>query len=345
MNELLRRSSIGNVEQSQDVREPAADVVRADLDSSLKYFIVFFVLGVTSAIAFSYSIFLFASAPGLGTLLQAAGAGGVLFLLVVFQTLLIKSWQYNTVIAIAESLALVSFLSGGFIAWYGVAAAAFFVSWLIGFRRSRKDIAERLRFDIRHYSLHVISHLTLGFALFIAIAYSGLYLHTQTISQNAYGFVFDTAVVPTLRVIGAPISKEVSVDTALGSYIRNQLERQSDFGLLNQTQKDQVVKQVAFELRNKIIQVTGTPVISQETVFDYTYRLLATWIAGQSGTSMEGVIAVLLFAAVFFIVKALLFALKWLVLFLCTLLYYLLVSFKVVSVQTESRPKEVIIVK
>jgi len=345
MNELLRRSSIGNIDQSQEVREPAAEVVRADLDSSLKYFLISIVLGVSAAIAFSYSIFLFASTPGIGTLVQAAAAGGALFLIIVFQTLLIKSWQYNLVVALAESIALVSFLSGGFIVWYGIAAAAFFASWFVGFKRGRTDLRERLKFDIKHYSLHLLSHVAIGFALFIAIAYSGLYLHTQTISQSAYGFVFDTALTPTLTTFGAPITRDISVDNALGGYIRNQLERQSDFGLLNQTQKDQVVKQVSFELRNKIIQVTGTPVLSQETVFDYTYRLLATWIASPRGQGMQGLIFGLLFISVFFVVRGILFILKWPVLFLCTLLYYLLVSFKVVSVQTESRPKEIIIVK
>ncbi len=343
MNELLKNSSLHITSLSE--RAPEAAVTSSGAQSSLKYFLIFVALGVGMAIFLSHSLFTFSATPTLASLLLVVIVAAGLLVVVVFHSLLIQSWRYSIVLGLAEAAALLTFFYGSLHSWFVAAAGAFFVFWLIGYGRGRKDISERLTFNVKRYGLIILSSAAIGLALFLALLYGGMYERSRTISYPAYEVVVKATVAPAVLPFVPGFTLSMSVDETLQAFVRNQLGNEPDFGLLTPAQKEEAIKQVAFELRNKIVQFTGTPVTAKESIGSYSHRLSTAWLASSEQRNLGAIILLAIVSTIFFTVRLALFIVKWPILLVSMLLYYMLRSLKVVSIESDTRQKEVLIIK
>src|SRR5262245_51396456 len=97
MNSLLRDKG----ESVLASAEPAP-VLKAEVDSSLKYFFIYLVLGTGAALGFSYFFSQFNAAPETGLLVKTAAAAAAFLIIVTFQILFIQSFYFNLVLALVE---------------------------------------------------------------------------------------------------------------------------------------------------------------------------------------------------------------------------------------------------
>ncbi len=342
MNSLLR--SKGNTALEPFAEGQPQKVLNADLDHSLRYFIIFIFLGGGAAAWLSYVLSAFQDSPGAVALLNV-GIVGILFLvLTVFQAVLIQSTLFNVILILIEAAVLPTFLYDSFSGWLLIGGALFAAAWLLGYSRAKTFVNDAVKINFWHYSMMMLTGTITAIALFMACLYVGLYQRSGGISFNAYRFVVNGAL-PGFQMVVPNFNPETNVNTALEEYVRGLVEKQPGFSELPATQQRAVVKETTSGLRGKLAEFTKSSVKPGDTILGYTFQWLSDLIKNAEAHGLGGVVVASIFAVLFFGIKSVMFILKWPVLVVAFLLYLLLQSIGIVTIGAEMRQKEVIVVK
>lgn len=319
-------------------------VINADLDHSLRYFLIFIALGGAAAVWLSKMLLNFQSAPGLPAVVNVLLALVVLLLVMVFQSVMIQSTQFNIMLAAIEGLAVPAFFYAAFSPWFAVGTALFMVVWLVGFSRARALINNAMKVNFWHYSVVMITLSITGLAVLFSCLYLGVYQRNGGITFNAYKFIVDGAT-PGLQYITPNFNPETSVDSFLEGTIRTYLQKQEGFSQLPGDTQQVVIQETSANLLDRLQVTTSVGVKQDETIINYTFR----WINDVINTLQQqgyGIVVVgSLFLIIFLSIKSIMFFVKWPVLFISFMIYLLLQAVGVISVGAEMRQKEVIVVK
>jgi hypothetical protein len=319
-------------------------VINADLDHSVRYFLIFLVLGGGAAVWVSILLTQFHALPGPLALVHVGLAATALLLVMIFQGLMIQSTQFNFLLIALEGIALPVFFYPAFSSWFVIGAFGFIAVWLSGFSRSRAMLSAVMKVNFWHYSTMVVGTSITAMALFAACLYVGLYQQAGGITFNAYKFVVSSAS-PGLEYVAPNFSPETNVDTFLDGTIKDYFQKQDGFSTLPAAQQQEVIKAATEGLGQRISDFTKEAMQPGDTVASYTFRWVSDGIRALQQKGFGAFVVVGIFLLIFLSIKGVMFFVQWPVLIFAFMLYLLLQAIGIISIGAEMRQKEVIIVK
>jgi hypothetical protein len=127
--------------------------------------------------------------------------------------------------------------------------------------------------------------------------------------------------------------------------VEKNLSKNSEFMKLPQSQKNVLVREAVSVSVKTIGDQLSTEIIKGETIGAYTYRLLTKAIGHAQALNLGPLIILGLLIFAFLFGRSFLWIIKIPVVLIGQLVYFILRSFGFIGVATESRPKEVFVVK
>jgi hypothetical protein len=318
--------------------------VHIDLDHSPKYFFIFLILGAASALLLSNALVAFHGAPAANMLFSVAGYSSIFLLVLIFQTLMIRSTQFNVILVALEAALLPAFFYTPFTPWIVIGTSLFFAGWFLHFQHARAVLNDAMRVHFWQYSTVMITGAVTALALFLSCIYVGFYQQRGGITFNAYKFVVSGAA-PGVQYVAPNFTPETKVDAFLDEAIAGYFSSQKEFTQLSSGARQQALRETTTGIRDKLTELTKVDVAPSETVASYTFRWMSETLQGLQQKGYGGLVLVSLFFIVYFGLKGVLFFMKWPVLFVAFLLYLLLQAVGIISVASEMRQKEVLVLK
>ncbi len=343
-NPLLRMRGLpdSSVEKTKTIEAPIA---KSGVDHDFVYAGIFAILGVAAALWFSISAQGFLDAPQVHAVGLVAAAGVTIALVMIMQSLLIVSRFWNVVLISVQSLSMLYSFYADINPWFIVAILCFIVSVVHGYFSARNWIDQSLKFSFLHYAYKFDSSFFTGITLFITIFVIALYQSVGGISQPTYELFFRGVETPLSYGFGVPVTAETPMYDAVSQYVRKQLSTQPEFAMLTQAQQGAASQ---FTTQNIIAQIGdkfGVPVSDHESVGAYTYGVLQAGIAKINSIGLGWPVALALLLIGAFSLRSALFLLKIPLLIIAYIVYILLLSTSVITIASESRPKEVLVIK
>ncbi|MDO8601788.1 MAG: hypothetical protein Q7R62_01485 [bacterium] len=332
-----------NTGKREAVPTAASYVTATDVDWSLKHFFVLLFIGAGCGILSSYLIHLFNTSPSFSTLLSAVLGLCALLTVIVFQSLLLKSFQLILWVTLAEIGGLLSFFYATLTPWLVFGAIALAGYCISGFLRGRLDLTDHLTVHFGRFAKIILGSGIAGFALFLALFYVGIY-RTNGISFGAFQFV-TAGAAPILERFVPGYNADVQAETFFQEFARQQLKNNPQFVLLLTADQEEVVAQTGYQLRNQIAQATKTSVRSGETFESYMYRVLVHYSEAFNSQQLRIVPILIILLAIYSIIRGIMFLFKWPIIFVNYLIYRILLSVRLVYITTEPRSKEIIMTK
>lgn len=326
-------------------RMPAASsyVTETDVDWSLRHFFVLLILGGVVSILSSYWMSLFNALPTLGTLILAALGLSALLVMLVFQSLLLKSFQLFLWVTLAEVAGLFSFFYSILSPWLvfgGIALIGYFIS---GFLRGRLDLTDHLKIHFGRFSRIIMTSGIGGLALFFAFFYVGIY-RQNGVSFEAFQFV-SAGSAPVLERFVPGYDPDIQANLFFEEFARAQLQSNPQFVLLLRSDQEEVIAQTGFQLRNQIVQATKTPIESGESFEHYLYRVSVSYLVAMEERQLGILPVLLMILIIYFAIRGVMFFFKWPVIMFSYVIYRLLLSIRLVYITTEPRSKEIIMTR
>lgn len=344
-NSLLKNKGGSPVELFEQPKQPEEQkIVNAEFDHSFRYFLIFVVFGGSIATWVSYLLTEFHALPTPAGLVNIGLVSILLLVVMLFQAVLIQSPQFNFILIIIEAIALLTFFYSTFSAWFLIGIVAFIVAWTIGFARSRAALNEMLRISFWNYGTLMITSTITAFALFLSCFYVGLYQQEGGITFTAYKFVV-SGTAPGLQYVVPNFNPETKVNSFLDGTIRNYFADQENFNDLPAEAKNTAVAQATTGVQGKIVDFTKQILKPSDTIVSYTFRWVSDGIKTLQERGLGAFVVVGIFLLIYFAIKSLMFFVKWPVLLFSFMLYLLLQAVGIVSLSSETRQKEIIIVK
>ncbi len=318
-------------------------VTETDVDWSLKHFFVLLFVGAAAAIISSYFLSRFNADPAFSSMVAAAIAFFALLIVMVFQSMLLKSFQLFLWVTLAEAAGLLAYFYSQLSPLIVFGIILFVLYAIFGFMRGRLDLTDHLRVHFGRFSKLVIGSGVAGLALLLAFFYAGLY-RANGLSPEGFRFISKGSVPIIVRFV-PNFDTTMSANQFFREFARAQLEKNPQFVVLSRQQQEEVIAATGFELRNQIAVATKTPVAADETFFDYFYRVTVRYlsVAAESGLALVPIVIIIL--AVYTIIRGVMFFLKWAIIAVSYALYRLLLAVKVMYIATEPRSKEIIMTK
>ena len=345
-NSLLKDKGGAPVElfTQPEKTEEEKRIVNAEYDHSLRYFLIFMVLGVGTAAWISYLLTAFHTLPSPSSLVNVGLVAILMLVVTLFQAVLIQSPQFNFILVVLEVIALPVFFYQNFSAWFLLAMVTFVISWLLGFARARAILNDAVRISFWRYSTVMIAAAITAFALFLAFFYVGLYQKSGGITFTAYKFVVGGAA-PGLQYVAPNFSPDTKVDAFLNGTIRDYFEDQPEFSNLPSSTKESAVKEAETGVQARIVAFTKQVLKPGDTVASYTFRWASDGIRALQERGLGAFVVIGIFLIIYFAIRSVMFFVKWPVLLFAYMLYLLLQAVGIISITSETRQKEIIIVK
>jgi hypothetical protein len=319
-------------------------VVNSELDHSLRYFFIFFILGGGATIWISHVLSKFNALPEPATMFNVGLVSLVFLIVMVFQAMMIRSAQFNFLLVVLEGALLPFFFYQNFSAWLAIGSGLFIIAWLFGYSRARMMVSNVMKVNFWHYSTLMITTTITALALFLSSLYVGFYYQQGGITFNAYKFVVGSAT-PGLQYVAPNFSPETKVDSFLNSTVKNYFIKQSEFNQLPATNQQMVVKEASTGVIEQLSAFTKVILKPGESIVSYTFRWVTGLISTAQANGFGSLVVVGMFMLMYFAMKGVMFFVKWPVLVICFLMYLLLQAVGIISIGAEMRQKEVIIVK
>ncbi len=343
-NPLIRMRGLqdDSVEGAQKI---SSEVASAGVDHDFLYASIFGVLGVACAIWFSISIRGFLDIPNFGTAGVIAAAAVCLASLMIMQSILVVSRFWNIVLVAAQSAAVLFSFYVGISGWFIAAAALFFAFIVRGYIAARSTFDEGMQIRFFKYASAFDASFFTAFTVFAAVFTIGLYQAAGGVPQSTFELIFKGAERPISYALNFPVTVNTKVHDAVSEYVRKQLLNQAQFAALSVAQQGAAEQLTTQGVLDRIGEQVGIPVAPNETIGEYAYRILQLGLdkVNTLGLGAPAALLALLLAA--FSLRSILIIVKLPVLALTYLLYTLLFSVGVISIGSESRPKEILLIK
>lgn len=316
-------------------------VTTTDVDWSLKHFFLFVILGAFSSALLSFIISRFNASPQFSEIGFALIASALLMVVVVFQTLLVKSKQLNAYLAIIEAVGLTSFLLPSLSSYLIAGAVCFAISVMIGHAHARNDLTNRLKVQFHRFTRLVTVSVVTGVAIFSSLLYAGMYRNANGVSFEAFQFL-TAGSVPIVRGFIPSFLPEMSVDEFFLGLVQQQFAASPQLAPLSVSERTEVFRRLAIEFENRLAVSTKVAAEVRESVLSYFYRVTNAYLERFSGESIPYLPLFVIIVSVYWILKGVMFFVQWAVVGISLGVYQLLQSTGLVYVAFEPRKKEII---
>lgn len=334
MNSLLQN-------KGETVIASTPEIARAHVDSTLKYFLIFLVLGFGSSIGFSYLLALFSVEPSGIALLKAAGAGCGFLIVALFQSFFIRSFYFNLILAVIDTAGLFGFFFRPFSMWFIIAGLAFIFFWAIGFNQAKTQLNSAMKVSFWRYSSTLLTSSITGLALLVALLYAGLYQRSGQISYQSFRFVVGST---GLEYAVPNFSPDTSIDAFFRSYAQQALLNDPRFSSLSQAEKDRMAQTIGNSLADQAGEATTVSVNKGESIGEYGYRLIQAGLKSMQDRGLGALAIGAILAIIFFAIKGVMFFIKWPLLLIAMFIYFMLLAIGAISIESEQRQKEVVVI-
>ena len=321
---------------------PAAPVLRAEVDSTLKYFLIFLLLGFGSGLYFSYLLAVFGSAPSAGALIAAGAMCCAFLLIVVFQSFFIQSLYFNLILLFLETFGVFGYFYRPFSIWYIGAGLLFILCHAWGLNVAKREMNSTLKIHFWRYSSKVLTGLITGISFLGALLYIGVYQTAGGVSYEAYRF--STSGITGIEYVVPNFSLTTKTDTLFAQYAQQALKNDAQYNVLSKTEQDKVAAQAGAALKKQAESLTSLKIASDTSLLDYGYQLLKNFIKKLEDGGLGSLVLAAMIAIIFFSIKGVMFFLRWPLLIAASVLYFLMLSVGIISIQTEQRQKEVAVI-
>ncbi len=318
-------------------------VTETDVDWSLKHFAILLVLGAGFGVLSSYVLSLFNAAPSFETLVPVALSLCALLVVVVFQSLFLKSFQLFLWVTLAEIAGLLSFFYASLTSWLVFGAIALAGHCVSGFLRGRLDLTDHLTVHFGRFSRIILSSGISGLALLLALFYVGVY-RTNGISFAAFQFVA-AGSAPIIDNFVPGYDANFLADDFFEEFARQQLKSNPQFVLLSSADQERVIEETGYQLRSRVAEATRTTVQPQETFEHYLYRITLSYAKSFSNQRLHLIPVFIIILAIYSVIRGVMFLLKWPVILVSYLVYRILLGVRLVYITTEPRSKEIIMTR
>lgn len=318
-------------------------VTETDVDWSLRHFFVLLGLGAAAGALCSYLMSGFNALPGFGLMVAALLGFCALLVVVVFQSLLLKSFQLFLWVTLAEVGGLLSFFLTSITPWLVFGVIAFAGYCIAGFLRGRLDLTDHLTVHFGRFSKIIMGSAIAGIALMVSLMYIGIY-RVNGLSFDAFRFVAG-AGTPAFKSFVPSYSSEIETETFFKEFSRQQLKNNPQFVLLLTSDQEQVVAQTGYQLRSQIATATMTSSQPGEAFEHYLYRIANHYLDAFRTKQLQLIPIFLILLVIYSVVRGLMFFLKWPAILVSYIVYRMLISFRLVYITTEPRSKEIIMTK
>jgi len=318
------------------------NVLNSELDHSLRYFLVFIFLGGIASIWFSYVMLLFRFSPSTLSLINLGIVGTIFLLVMIFQSVLIRSMQFNFFLVLIEAVALPAFSYNEFTPWQVVATVAFVAVWWLGYSRAQVMINAVVKINFWHYSAMLTSASISALAIFLACFYVGVYQQSGGLSFPAYKLV--TSAVGIDYAV-PNFNPETDVGVFFESIIKSKVEALPEFQKLSPGDQRSVVQDSTGAILQNFTSLTKTAISPGESILEYTFRVVKEFLNRAEQQNYGYIVIIGIIISIFLFIKGVMFFVKWPVIFISFIIYILLQAIGIITIGAEMRQKEVIVVK
>ncbi|PIR88128.1 MAG: hypothetical protein COU10_00875 [Candidatus Harrisonbacteria bacterium CG10_big_fil_rev_8_21_14_0_10_45_28] len=320
------------------------EAVLASVDTSPKYYFLFLVLSVFSALLASWKISAFNDAPSWTLATSALLATALFIFFAVFIPWFVRSTVYGIIFAIFSSIAFAAFFANHFSIWLISGMAFFIIFFVNAFYRARRKIDTQLTIQFFQTSASFIRTTATGLALFLALLYGAIFASTATISLSAYNIFLDISA-PAIRSALPGFQANLPIDDAISAIATLQLQKNDDFKAATKAEQDKVVASTISAIEAEVARVAKVDFSPEDTVLTYTHAALNSYIQRTKDKGFFPFLIIAVFSAIFGFIRLIFAVLRIVIALLALIVYYLLMSIGVMHITTENRPKEVILLK
>ncbi len=332
-----------NTGKLEAIPTAATYVTETDVDWSLRHFFVLLGLGAAAGALCSYLLAGFNALPSFGTMVAALLGFCALLVVIVFQSLLLKSFQLFLWVTLAEVGGLLSFFFSSITPWLVFGAIAFAGYCISGFLRGRLDLTDHLTVHFGRFSKIIMGSAIAGIALLISLLYVGMY-RVSGLSFEAFQFIAGTGT-PVFERFVPEYNSDIEVGTFFREFARQQLKSNPQFVLLLTADQEQVVAQTGYQLSSQLATATMTSPQQGESFEHYLYRISNHYLDAFRTQQLQLIPIFFIILIIYFVVRGLMFILKWPAILLSYIVYRILISVRVIYITTEPRSKEIIMTK
>jgi hypothetical protein len=269
----------------------------------------------------------------------------VLTVIVIFQSILVNSRMWNLILIGVETLGLLSLFVAILSGWILLAAVLFFLWIGRSYVVHRSSLEESTRIRFMRYASAIDTSFYTGLTIFCSLLIVALYQQAGTISQGAYTILFRGVQTPLTYIMGVPVAADRPVEAVVRDYATKQIESNELLKSLTASERVYAINTQVEEGLQNVGEQLGAPLLPNETMGGYTYRLLNKGIEHIKALKLGPfvVVGLLLFAALF--VRSFLLLVKIPVLLVAQGFYWFLNLAGVISITAEPRPKEIILIR
>lgn len=315
----------------------------ANVDISRSRLFVLGALNVFAAGLLGYALESIVSKGGLGTgNLSLVILANIVFLsLFLLQLILVKAMKIQTMLVLAETVALTLFFLPHW-SWLAVLAVfLLFVFLLSAIHRGKREMDNQMKFKFFTIAKVLLPTSITAFSLFISILYVGINGIGTSFASKA---TIRALLKPAEPIVQTLISKDFSVDMTVSKFAEMAAAQQfgAAFTSLPLAAKNQAITEITNQLRQQGATY-GILFKNSDSVSDVFY----VYFFRQFNAIPEAYrkfIPFIVFLLTFFAVKSLGGLLRWVIVFPAYVLFQFLLATGFAHIGLESRSREIILV-
>lgn len=313
----------------------------AEVDRSLAKIIALAVLGVISAAASGFLLSRYAEDASALNFWLLSGALVAFLVVIILQTLFVKSFGKSAVLNAAYAIALVAPLAPAISLYELAGGGAAFLGMLWGCFIGSRELKDRVKIRFFRVSSMTLGKTATGLSVFLALYYLGTQPGTALISKP----LFEQMLLP-----GASITERYLPGVSLTGTLReaatqvaaNQAKAVPGFELLSPSAQRDLLNRAASEFEAQAADLLGIAVRPNARVVDLLYEALTSRLAGLSESGRQIALG-LIGVSVFFAIRGLGVLFVWAALALGFVVYEILIALGFATVVLEGASREIII--
>lgn len=283
-------------------------------------------------------------------------AAAIVFLIVFFlQIFFIKTSRWMNLFVSCEVLGLAVGFYDKISSTLLLVVLAVFLILLWANYSGRREFQNTLKIRFFQISKVVFPKAIMGLALFASVAYydlSGLG-NLASGDKNQEFFIsqpaFEKIVLPTAGIVNKlnifpEIDFSLPIEDLVKDMAKKQIEENSQFKMLPQAMKNQLIVQAAKEIETRISDFFGVPIKSKSTVSQTLYKAMVDKFSNLP-QNIKSVILMGIAALIFLTIEGIAWPIRLAVSVLAWLVYEILLAAGFATIVLESKSREMVILK
>lgn len=326
------------------------DTIEVEADKSISKIVVLAIIGAAFSFFFGYFLKIFLLEGQFNSLLFCFLAGLGFLVFFILDVFFIKTaWLANLIIFLnvaAFSAPFYDRLSQIF----GIGALISFLFLIWGGYSGRRELENTLRIKFWRISRKAFPKAMIALALFVAVVYaevSNFEIGEKEffISKTTFEKIISPAAnLGIIQKFLPGFDLSLPIEKLIENLAVNQAEKNSQFNLLPETAKNQLINQSVADLEKEISNFIGGPLNPQATTSDALYDIIVSKFSGLPA-NVKSAVPMIMAALIFLIIVSLSYFIRLIVTVLAFLIYEICLALGFSVIMMEGRSKEIIVLK